>query len=248
MLAPEILAIMALALGIGGTVKGATGMGLPVVALPILAAFLGVQHAVAIMCVPVLVTNLWQLWLYRAEVWTTRFLPALILGGAVGIVIGTWLIVSIPERALSLVLGLLVFVYIAVRLARPAFAISLEFGKRLAAPVGLVAGILQGATGISSPVGVTFVHSMRLHRTAHVFAVTAMFFMFSVVQVPALAIAGIFTWRAVIEGLIATVPALAMMPVGQWLASRLSQRAFDFIILSLLAFVALQLLVQNIDV
>jgi uncharacterized membrane protein YfcA len=71
--------------------------------------------------------------------------------------------------------------------------------------------------------------------------------MFSVVQVPALAVAGIFTWRAVIEGLIATVPALGMMPVGQWLASRLSQRAFDLIIVSLLAFVALQLLVQNIE-
>jgi uncharacterized membrane protein YfcA len=237
---------MALALGIGGTLKGATGMGLPVVALPILAAFLGVQHAVAIMCTPVLVTNLWQLWIFRDEVWSTRFLPALVLGGAFGIVIGTWLIVRLPERGLSLALGGLVLVYIAVRLARPAFAISLELGRRLAAPVGLVAGVLQGATGISSPVGVTFIHSMRLNRTAHVFAVTAMFFMFSVVQIPALTIAGILTWRSVAEGLIATLPALVMMPVGRWLAARLTQRAFDLVILALLAFVALQLLAQNI--
>jgi len=39
--------IMALALAAGAIVKGATGMGLPLVALPVLTAAFGLQHAVA---------------------------------------------------------------------------------------------------------------------------------------------------------------------------------------------------------
>ena len=71
----ENLLAMALALGVGGLVKGATGMGLPLVALPILAAFLGVQHAVALMCFPGIITNIWQVWRFRAAMWETDFLP-----------------------------------------------------------------------------------------------------------------------------------------------------------------------------
>ena len=61
----EQILMMALALGGGGLVKGATGMGLPIVALPILATFLNVPHAVAVVCIVAIFTNAWQAWHFR---------------------------------------------------------------------------------------------------------------------------------------------------------------------------------------
>jgi uncharacterized membrane protein YfcA len=242
----EALVVMAVALGCGGLVKGATGMGLPVIALPILAAFLGVPHAVAIMCLPILVTNAWQVWRFREDLWTADFLPVMLAAGTVGIGLGTWLIVSLPERSLTLALAVLVLAYVGWSLAKPHFTISRSLGRRLAPAVGLGAGILQGATGISSPLGVTFIHSLRLHRTAHVFAVSAMFLMFTIVQMPALAIAGVLTWPLVLQGAFAVAPALLAMPLGTRLAARLSQKAFDRLILALLAVVAVQLFAKGL--
>ena len=242
----DALLVMALALGLGGLVKGATGMGLPIVALPILASFLGVQHAVALICFPVLITNVWQIWRFRADLWTADFLPALVLGGAVGILLGTVLIAALPERILSLTLALVVLFYVALRLARPQLVLPPALARRIAAPIGFGAGLLQGATGIGSPVGATFIHAMRLHRTAHVFALSAMFLLFAVVQIPALAVAGILTWPIALHGVLATLPALLTLPIGVWLAGRLSQAAFDRLVMALLVVVALELLVGNL--
>ena len=243
----EALLVMAVALGAGGLVKGATGMGLPAVAVPILASFLGVPKAVALMCLPLLVTNAWQIWRFRADLATADFLPALILAGAVGVGLGTWLITSVPERGLSLGLAVMVLIYVGWALAKPHFTLSRPLGRQLAPVAGLGAGVLHGATGISAPIGVTFIHSLRLHRTAHVFAVSAMFFLFTMVQVPALAIAGVLTWTVLLQSTLAVVPALVMMPVGSWLAGRLSQKAFDRLILALLTVVAVQLLVRSLE-
>jgi uncharacterized membrane protein YfcA len=242
----EELAVMALALGGGGLMKGATGMGLPVVALPILAAFLDIPSGVAIICVTGLVLNTIQVWNLRADLWTADFLPRLLIGGAIGTAVGTWVLTSLPEQALSLVLAVLLFCYLALRFRNPHLTLSKAAGRRYAAAAGLGAGIMQGATGISSPIGVTFIHAMRLHRTAHVFAVSAMFLMFGIVQLPALAIAGVMTWPLFFQGVLALAPALAMMPVGAWLAGKLSPAAFDRAILALLVVVGVKLLADGL--
>ena len=57
-LAWQELLIIAVALGVGGATKGLTGLGLPMVAVPVMAGFLGVERAVLIMILPVLVLNL----------------------------------------------------------------------------------------------------------------------------------------------------------------------------------------------
>jgi uncharacterized membrane protein YfcA len=240
------LIVMAVALGAGGLVKGATGMGLPLVAVPILASFLGVQHAVAVMTVPIVATNAWQVWRFRAERRGADFLPGLLAGGVVGVVIGTWLIVSAPEKLLAQTMAAVLFTYVALRLVHPHLALPRQAGRRLGVPVGIGAGALQGATGVGSPLGVTYIHAMRLPRGAHVFAVSAMFLQFGVVQIPALAVAGVLTWPILLQGALAMLPALAALPVGGWLAGWLPPRAFDIVILVLLVLVAVQLLATSL--
>jgi uncharacterized protein len=240
----QSLALIALALGGGGLVKGVTGMGMPMVAVPVVAAFLGVQHAVAVLVVPIVVTNFLQFWAYRGHRSDTEFLPLFLTAGVAGVGLGTWLLVELPERALSLAMAAMVAIYIATQLARPGMRLSKRLAQRLAGPAGVAAGALQGATGVSGPVTAMFLHARGLARESYVYAAAAMFLLFGLVQLPALILAGVMTWRIALEGTLALPPALAMMAVGGWLARFISPQFFNRIILGLLAAIALQLTVK----
>ncbi|MFN4211972.1 MAG: sulfite exporter TauE/SafE family protein, partial [Devosia sp.] len=192
--------VMALALALGAIVKGATGMGLPLVALPVLATVFGLQHAIGLMTIPLIATNAWQVWRFRQEAQSPRlgFLPPFLVGGAIGVALGTW--------ALVLTLGIILLAYVALRLATPHFALGLDAARRFGPLAGAGGGILQGATGISAPIGVTFIHAMAMERPAHLFAVSAMVLTFSVVQLPALWAAGVMRPEWLLQGLLALVP------------------------------------------
>ena len=54
-----------LSLGLGGILKGATGAGAPLVAVPALALLFDVPTAIAIFSLPNLLSNAWQGWSFR---------------------------------------------------------------------------------------------------------------------------------------------------------------------------------------
>ena len=237
------LAILFFALGAGAIVKGATGMGLPLVALPVLTAAFGLQHAVGIMAITQVLTNSVQIWQFRAARMDDRmrFLPLLLLGGGVGVVLGTWLLSSLPERVLVLSLGVLLLAYFVLKITAPHFVVSPRAALRLGPLAGLGSGICQGATGISAPIGVTFIHAMGLDRGAHVYAVSAMFLALGLVQLPSLLVAGIMERQWIFEALLAMIPILLFMPLGQRLAGKLSRKAFDRMILIFLGLMGLKM-------
>jgi uncharacterized membrane protein YfcA len=242
-LEPTSYLIMGLALALGAIVKGATGMGLPLIALPVLTSVFGLQHAVGLMVIPLIVTNAWQVWRFRS-VWRDprmAFLPWFLVAGVVGIVIGVWLLTNLPERVLVLALGIILLAYVALRLFKPHLALSIAAARRFGPIAGCGGGILQGATGISAPIGVTFIHSMSMERDAHVFAVSAMFLVYSLTQLPAMWVAGVMEARWMLEGVFALVPILIFMPLGQMLAGRLSRKAFDRLILVFLGVIGLKM-------
>jgi len=236
-------AIMALALGAGGFVKGATGMGLPLVALPVLTAVFGLQHAVGLMVLPLIATNAWQTWRFRGELDSPRmaFVPLFLLGGALGVLLGTWALTNLPERVLVLSLGIILICYVGLRLATPHFSLGIATAKLWGPLAGISGGVLHGATGISAPVGVTFIHAMAMERDAHVFAVSAMFLTFSCVQLPALWMAGVMQPAWLLQGAFALLPILIFMPVGQAVSGRLSRKAFDRMILVFLGVIGLKM-------
>ena len=231
----ETVAVISLALGIGALCKGATGMGLPLIAVPVLASFLGLPHAIAVLTVPNLVSNVWQLWSHRSE-WTSMpFLPRLLAGGLIGIIGGTVLLKFAPARALELALGSILALYLALRITRPQFGLSSKASMNASPGAGLIAGALQGATGIASPALVTFLHAMRLKRESFILAISSSFLLFGCVQLPSLAVMGLLTWPRLVESVVALVPVLLLMPVGAFLARRTGQSVFDRLVLAFIA-------------
>ena len=236
--------IIFVSLALGGFVKGAIGAGLPVVAVPVLASFFDVPFAIAMMVVPTVTTNIWQLWQFRGERVGLGWLWSMCVLAGVGIAVGTWLLASLSQHVLGIVLAVVVVAYVALRLSRPHWYIPRAVAARAAPAVGFVSGLLQGATGISAPVSITFLSSLGLGRSGFVFAISTLFVSFSVVQVPSLALAGILTWHRLLLSAVAIVPVLIAMPAGSWVAARLSREAFDRLVLLLLAVIAARLLYE----
>lgn len=236
------LIIAFVAVAIGAFVKGVTGSGLPLLGIPVMASFLGVEHAVAVIVIPSTVSNGWIVWVNRRESERARHLLPLVAMGVVGVVIGTWVLVSFTDRWLSLALAAMIIVYAVVFLTRP----DLEFSRRLTdranGPVGLTAGVLQGATGISAPVLATYLHGMRMDRETYLFTLTGLYGFFGVIQIVALAGLGSFTVERIVQGVAALVPMALALPAGIRVSRAISRRAFDLSVLAVLLALAVKLI------
>ena len=242
----EITGLVIAALGIlfGGLLKGAAGMGAPLLAIPVLAAIYDVPTAIAVMSLPLLVSNIWQMWDNRDAREARRTLVLLLVGCGIGVVLGTFLLGVAPEAWLAIALATLVFAYVALHFARPEFALSPSRAMHAAVPVGIVTGVLQGAAGISTPVSVTFVHAQRLARRAHLYAVSAVFVVMSATQIVALSATGVMNIWLAAASVAGLAPMMAGVWLGQYLGGRVSQRAFERLTLTVLAVVAIGLLIK----
>lgn len=238
---PAIIAIV-LAVALGGVLKGATGAGAPIIAVPLIASLADVRLAVLVMIVPNLFANLWQ---------TTRYYHArpagplpwvFALTGCVGAVLGTVLLVRLDERWLMLGVALAVLAYVALRTVIPDLRLSPRLAQRLAAPVGLVGGILQGAAGFSSPVSVSFLNAVRLERPAFIATISIFFATITIVQIASLTAGGLIHLDTLLLSLAACAPLLMAMPIGTWIARRMSPQQFDRLVLGMLVILAARLL------
>lgn len=233
----QTIIIVTLALGAGGLVKGALGLGLPMVALPFLTSAFGLQQAIGILLIPIILTNGAQIRRYRATLNdpAVRFLPPFLVGGIGGVAVGTVALVTLPERLLVAGLGLMLLAYVGLRLARPTLQLSLPMARRIALPVGVAGGAVMGATGVVAPVGLTYINAMRLARDATVIIASVMFLVYGIAQMGALIVAGVYRLEWLWLGLFAMLPVLLTMPLGDFLGRRMGAVLFDRVIVALLA-------------
>lgn len=232
---------IAVALGLGGILKGVTGAGVPIIAVPIVAAFYDIKIAVALLVIPNLVSNVWQGFKYRDHALEKGFALKFGITGAMGAGIGTIMLAHLPSTVLSLIIAAVIFAYIGLRLAKPDLQLPLARARSLLGPAGLIGGVLQGAVGISAPVAVTFLNSMRIPRSNFVFTISVFFAAMGLVQLPVLIAYGLMNWNIALFGFLAIIPLFATIPVGEWIGKRLSPILFDRAILVVLAALALRL-------
>lgn len=238
------LLLGALGLALGGVLKGATGAGAPILAVPILAMLYDVPLAVALFTLPNLMTNAWQGWRFRSHQISPGLTWGFALAGAAGAGVGTAMLVGLPSDTLLLGVAGAVFLYIGFRLARPHWTLDLALATRLAAPAGFAGGILQGAVGVSAPVSITFLNATRMDRNAFIATISVFFLVMSLVQTPLLAAWGVLTPTRALLSAAAILPLVAAMPLGSYLARHISRETFDRLILALLALIALRLVLS----
>lgn len=241
---PSDFILVFLAFAAGGIIKGATGAGAPLLAVPLMVVLLDIQFAVAVFVLPNIIPNLWQYWRCRHALKSTRFAWSFALAGGVGAGLGTLALAGWRSDVLMLFVAVALVAYVIFRLLKPTWKMPWAAAKKVVIPVGVIAGVLQGASGLSAPVSLTFLNALRLERQEFM-ATTALFFIaLGLVQLPVQIAYGIMSLERFIYSMLSLIPLLLFMPVGALIGRKLSRAVFDKLLLLILTALAIKLILN----
>ena len=240
-----LLAVL-VAIACGGLIKGITGVGLPIFGVPALATITSVEEAVVLMLLPSISANLWLVVSHRKHAQSLREHLPFLLTGFAGALMGTGILLLISERGLKLLLVIWLGLYLVNYFANKK---SLRFfggGGKMAYALGLAAGTIQGATGISAQIVVPYFHACRLAPATYAFTVAFTFLFFALAQAAAMANMELLTPARFQLSLLALIPTLIFTQLGISLSRIISPAFFNKILLAIFVVMEITLIMDLI--
>jgi uncharacterized membrane protein YfcA len=219
-------AIVTLAFLVAGTVKGVVGMGLPAVAIGLLGLAMAPAQAAALLIVPSLVTNVWQLVAGPRLGALTRRFAVLMIGVCAGTALGIGLLTSGNTTPASAALGSGLAVYGAYGLlsARPRVSPLAE--RWLSPIIGLCTGVMTGATGVFAIPAVPYFSALGLEKDELIQTLGLLFTVCTIALAVGLMAHARFPASVATGSVLALVPTLGGMVLGQKVRNRLAPEVF----------------------
>ena len=211
---------------LAGLIKGIIGLGLPTVAMGLLGLAMAPSQAAALLIIPATLTNLWQLAFGGHLRGLIKRLWPMLLMIFLGTAIGTLWIGMAGGHWVVRGLGAALFLYALSGLFLPTLSVNPRHEPWLGPACGLITGVITSATGVFVIPAVPYLQALGLNRDELVQALGLSF------TVSTLALAGGLLWRGALGGgelsasLLALIPAVLGMLLGQWLRHRISAVLF----------------------
>jgi uncharacterized membrane protein YfcA len=221
-----LLIVIAAVFVLAGFVKGAIGLGLPTVAIGLLAVSMPPARALAIVIVPAIVTNVWQTFVgpYLRDI--IRRLWPLMVGTVIGIWCGAGLLTGPYARYGTIVLGALLVIYAIIGLSKFNFHVAPRNEKWVGGIVGLITGVVSAATGVQVIPSMPFMQAIGMEKDELVQALGVFFTVATVALAFNLTHAGLLNAATALAGAVAMAGAFAGMFIGQAVRSRLEPETF----------------------
>jgi uncharacterized membrane protein YfcA len=221
-----LLILIAAAFLLAGFVKGVIGLGLPTVSMGLLAVTMPPSHALAIVIVPAIITNIWQTFVgaYLRDI--IRRLWPLMAGTVVGIWLNAGMLTGPYARYGTIVLGLLLVIYAIVGLSKVSFKVARKDEKWLGVLVGLITGVVSAATGVQVLPSMPFMQAIGMEKDELVQALGVFFTVATVALAFNLTAAGLLSASTALPGAVAMAASFAGMFIGQAVRSRMQPEAF----------------------
>ncbi len=241
---PATFALACAIMFLAGAVKGAVGFGMPMVAAGGLGAFLAGQDVVALLILPTVIGNFWQVLRQGVgpAVQTARRFWLLNAAMVATIPLSAALVTEISSEGLILFLGLLVSTAAVLQLAGWSPRLSGGPFPLVEGAVGIGAGVLAGLTSIWGPPVLFLFIALELGKTDRIRAQGFNFLAGSVLLVPAHLLTGILNTATLTVSLVLILPMLAGMWLGLQVQDRMNQQVFRRVTLVVLCLAGLNLL------
>ena len=235
-----LVAAALLAIALGSIFKGITGVGLPILAVPMIASFTSVADAVVLMVLPGLAANFLVIFTHRKWQLLAEH-KVFLVTGFIGGFFGTWLLSIMDDRALKLLLTIWLGVYLVQYFSRRSGSHIFNIPGWLAGVFGISAGTIQGAMGISASIVGPYYHASGLARETYAFATAFTFLLFGFAQAGAMSRVDLFTTDRLAVGLIAIIPTLVFTQVGLRISSKISEKTFNRVLIVLFVLMEIKL-------
>jgi uncharacterized protein len=218
---------------LAGLVKGIVGMGLPTVAMGLLALAMPPAEAAALLLAPSFVTNVWQLFAGPSLLDLSKRLWTMMIGIIIGTISGAGFLTSSHATTAQFALGVALMVYATLGLFAVRFAVSSKMETWLSPLVGLMTGLITGATGVSVVPAVPYLQALQLGREELIQGLGLSFTVSTCALGIGLLQQGVFTAAPsplLFASLLALVPALLGLVAGQhlreWMSIAMFRRVF----------------------
>jgi uncharacterized membrane protein YfcA len=238
---PGVVAACAAVVLLGSLVKGTLGIGMPLVAVPLLSLFIPAPQAIALMAMPVLVSNAWQVFDTGVS-WASvrRFLP-LIATLLLGTLLTVPMTLALSPQALNQVLAAVVLFALVLLCLPLQLKVAPRHERWWSAGVGALSGAMGGVSSLSGPLIVSYLVSLRLPREVFIGSISVIYLSSALPLYAAMAAHGRLGAQDLGLSTLALLPMAAGLALGQRLRGRLGETWFRRVLLGFLAFVALVL-------
>lgn len=211
-----------------GLVRGLTGFGLALVAVPFLSIIISPKVVVPVVVLQTVATNVPLVYRARADVQPRRIWP-LVAGAIAGLPLGSALLVWASPDTLRLLIGTVVSLFALALMAGLRYKVRRE---RLAfLPVGFASGVLNGSSSLSGPPVILFFANQGVPPRIFRANILAFFFVSNLVAVGVFTLRGLFTSEVLITAASLFLPLAIGTAVGDVLAHRVRASAFRAITL-----------------
>lgn len=223
---PAIVALAIFTFLLAGLVKGTIGLGLPSIAIGLLAMAMTPAQAAAIMIIPSLVTNVWQMFAGPYLAVLLKRMWSLVLMSAVGIWLGGGVLTSANSRLAALGLGIALVIYAAIGLTQVRFTVEQRHEWWLSPIVGFLTGLVAGGTGVFVIPAGPYFQAIGLTKDELVQTLGLSFTVSTVVLAVVLWRDGAMHMGNAAGSMLAVLPALLGMVIGQRIRSLASEETF----------------------
>jgi uncharacterized membrane protein YfcA len=221
-----LLIFIAAVFSLAGFVKGVIGLGLPTVSMGLLAVAMAPAHALAIVIVPAILTNVWQTFAGPYFLGIVKRLWPLLLGLAFGIWLNGDMMTGPYARYGTALIGVLLVIYAIISLRRFAITVPPRDEKWIGGIIGLTTGVISAATGVQVIPSMPFMQALGMKKDELIQALGVFFTVATLVQAFNLSAAGVLDQSTALPGVIALACSFTGMATGQSVRTRLEPEAF----------------------
>ncbi len=240
------IVIVIVAYLLAGLVKGVMGMGLPQIALGLLASMTTPAQAAAILIAPSFATNAWQMVTGPYLLGLIRRLGGMLAGMFVGAWFGAGILTGANAKPAAIGLGLVLILYALMGLLKIKFTVQRRSEFWLGPLVGLATGYVTAATGVFAFPALPYLQAIGLEKDELVQALGLHFTVSTVALMILLWGGGAFDASVGLLSLFAIVPAVLGMYLGQRVRQRISVEAFRTVLFVGVLLLGAQLIWRNV--
>jgi uncharacterized protein len=227
----SVVAAVVCSLIVAGLLKGIIGVGMPIVALPLLSLFIDVKSAVMLLSMPLIFSNVPQALEGGKTGQCLMQLMPVILGMIPGLFLGVRVLLALDANVAEIIAGLVVIGVGGITLLAP----KLQLQSRLVLPAGITFGFFGGILGAIAAMPGPLVFIFLLAKGLRGKAFTKEASLYLVVSAGLLAIlltaSRQFNWLDVAVSTAAMLPVVLGMYAGQHMRDKIAPETFEKLVL-----------------
>lgn len=231
---PALLISVTLIFFASGLVKGVGGIGMALVSVPIMSVIYSPSIAVAVVSIPLIITNVWQGLIAADPGKTFKNYYPIIITMTLTMLVTSYYSDRLSESVTSITLGIIAILFACLNLGLKIPTVSPVWDRSLQILAGITAGIAGGISGLVVIPLILYMISRKIDKEACVPALGVMFLISGVVIVFSYGLNGTMTNQLFLISCLASVPALIGVFVGEKIRHRINEVTFRRFVLYLI--------------